>query len=263
LTSPAELSLIIPVAEYDAFGRKVGEDTLDGIGGGSRVEQHEPAPVTVERRRPPAPRLPSRGHGIAVRRWLLALVVLGAVGAIATQATLEVGSGVRRAVEDVRDAFPSGDAPPATAEAPQRARRGLKRRTLVTRAGFSAALAQLRGLGARDAMTLVLRPDRLDAQLLRPDGTLVVAQVRPGSDVETLGTAPGTASSRGIRLASIRPAAPAHLARTAAGRLGVRPGRIDYLVLADLGDGPAWVAYFRGGRYGIGDARGRVQQVVG
>jgi hypothetical protein len=87
----------------------------------------------------------------------------------------------------------------------------------------------------------------------------VDVRIRYDADVEGGELSPLNDAFGTIALEDVDPVAPARLVRGAAARFRVKAANIDY-VLADpaSGGGHEWRAYFKGGIYVQGDAKGRV-----
>lgn len=282
--------------KYDAFGREIGEDTLSGLGSGASESAAPPhaEPVPMEAGSPlrapePAPAQPPpqpqptftagpaqprpqakperpfvsiplrpprqrrrRGLGFIV---LFALVVF--LGPLLVGG-LVIFSAVDGATDAVRDGIESIATPELPAAVPPK---GVSGRSLVRRDHFAAALAKLSGSELR-LTHLRLAPERIDAQLLTRGGRLRSVQVKPGGDLEQLGSDSGagfdTAST--IPFSRLDPRAPQRLARRGAAKLHVPVSTLQYLVPTLFSGKLTWVAYFKRGRYVMGDAAGRYQR---
>jgi hypothetical protein len=246
------------VEEYDAFGRRIGEDPLEELGwkaSGADAAPAEAAPAEAEHdARAAAPadtagretwlaaslaaapaQEPAAVDGLGARpvfvrrrprgrgggRGLATLVVIvGAAGALA----LYAGGTAPLTV----DSGPAGTDATPRARAPS----GLQTGSLIRRDTFGAAVERLRTAGLGRLTLLRVAPARIDARLLTRGGRLRNVQLRHDG-VET--------------------AAPERLARAASRRLGVPAARVDYLVLTKSG----WSVVFEGGRQFSADDAGR------
>ena len=156
---------------------------------------------------------------------------------------------------------PSTASAPAAPAAPPT---GLSRGSLLRPAAFGGAVTRLRRSGLGRLRNFVVRPARIDAQLVTRDGRLRSVQVVPGGRLTTLSTSPpGFSTGRTLSLSAIDRNAPQRLARSAAGRARTSTGAVEYLVLFDFGGHPGWVVYLRGGRGFRADRTGRVEQRIG
>ncbi len=287
------------MADLDPFGRKPGEDPLASLGwtGSDAATQAEPVPGTPgaeppgptpeparppRETRPPRERPASQGArlrpGRAARGLLTTLIVVAVAGA--ATASL-VGSGVDR-VERVMDDFTtaparpapaaglaSGRAPaardpaPAASERPAAAPRGVGRGSLLRPYAFGAAIERLRGGGYGRLTYLRVAPERIDATLLSKGGALRHVQIVPGGGLRRFGPAGrGFSGLPTMSLAGIEAGAPQRLTRSAAQRLGVAAGRVDYLVYTRFAGSAQWNAYFKGGQILSADAHGRITRRI-
>ena len=183
----------------------------------------------------------------------IAPLVIGAVAIFSTvdSATDAVRGGIKEGLESV----------PATPTKPAVAPKGVAGRSLVRKANFSAALGKLRSSELR-LTNLRLAPERIDAQLLTRGGRLRSVQVQPGGSAKQLGPDSGAGfdQTSTIPFARLNPGAPQRLARRGAAKLGVPVSTLQYLVPTNFGGNVTWAAYFKRGRYVIGDAAGRYQR---
>jgi pyruvate/2-oxoglutarate dehydrogenase complex dihydrolipoamide acyltransferase (E2) component len=269
LDGAAVLRWYRPVAEYDAFGRKIGEDPLEGLGwkaGGAAAPPAEAAghaaparaaeaaaPAAPEAAAPAAePAAPPAARPVFVRRrprgrrpargLARVLLVAGAAGALA----LYAGD----ASQEIRDSMPA--APEATLRA--RPPAGLQDGSLIRRASFGTAVARLRSAGLGRLTLLRVAPARIDARLLTRGGRLRNVQLRHDGELRDFGaSAGGFGFVDTIPFSRVDLAAPERLARAASRRLGVLPARVDYLVLTTAG----WSVVFEGGRQFAADRAGR------
>jgi hypothetical protein len=249
------------VAKYDAFGREIGEDTLAGLGGGSTPQpqpqeqepepvprdtpaEDAPAPVGATRVTPPRPQITQRRRGLGRRVGLLAALIYIAI---------------RLFTNGDDDAKPRSAEPPAIAQGGGASTQDADVRTLLHPQQLAAAVAKLGAADLGRPFNIRLAADRIDATLLTADNRIRVVQVSPQLEVRTIATTPGsTAGADPFSFADIRSTAPQRLIRSAARRLHERRRRVDYLVLGGFGGTLQWAVYFKDGRYGVGDGRGRL-----
>ena len=133
----------------------------------------------------------------------------------------------------------------------------------MRRANVAAALRQLQTPTAAELTHLRLAPERIDATLLTRAGRLRNVQVKPGGRLERFGpdSGPGFDSASTIPFSRLNPGAPQRLAaprRRAASTSRSRRSstRSRPCSAATL----TWAAYFKRGRYVLGDAPGRFQR---
>ena len=258
--------------KYDAFGREIGEDTLQGLGGSPPEPREQPAPVDDAQRRalagrlrnvlqqqaatrPATPTVTVRRSGSG-RGCLIALVVLLATGAAVVLAIVGlVGSvDIEGGIEDAINA-------PTTSEP---APKGLNGESLARPEALAAALATIRSKGGGKLANLRVAPERIDATLLTPQGRLRHVQVKPGGELERFGSDSGAGfdSVPTISFEKLRPGAVQRLARRGAEEHGIPVSEFQYAVPQDIGGQVRWVVYFTRGRYVIGDARGRFERAL-
>lgn len=251
------------VAEYDAFGRKIGEDPLESLGWQAEppatappkpassaivAEPAESAPAAPAPAAQPPPARPTFVRRRPRRRGAMArlLVLAGVAGAVGLFA---LGG------DAVRDAPEVG----VPAEVPDRVPVGLQRGSLLRPADFAAAMRRLREerLGR---LTLVrVAPERIDARLLTRGGRLRSVQVRHDGELRAFAASGGGFGFVDtFAFSSVDAAVPERLTRAAAKRLGRPVTRLDYLVVTATGGDIRWGAYFKGGQYFLADARGRI-----
>jgi hypothetical protein len=258
------------VPKYDAFGREIGEDTLEGLAG-------EPASATPaeppqqEFSMPQATAMPQfelpatgapvihirRRSGLGCFVGLLILVGIVALPILAIVGTagdaIDSITETIDSVPDIRVPEPP-EAPPPPAKPPT----GIAGRSMVAPANFGKALRRLDRAGLGRVTSLRLSPDRADAQFVK-------GRRRRSAQVDFTGKlsrSPATPGGTGLSTAALNAIdfkAPARLVRGSAARYGVPVRRIDYLVLTgDPIQGHRWVAYFKNGPYVQGDRSGRV-----
>jgi hypothetical protein len=278
------------VPKYDAFGREIGEDTLSGLGSGasegaqpeaeavplesgSPLRTPEPAPAAPQPQPQPRPEqpqpqrpfvsIPLRPPRQRRRRRGLAFIVLFVLFIFI--APLLVGglvifSAVDGASQAVRDGIASIETP-ARPEAPAVPPKGVGGRSLVRRDNLAPALAKLSSTELR-LTHLRVAPERIDAQLLTRAGRLRSVQVKPGGDLDRLGPDSGAGfdNTPTIPFARLDPRAPQRLARRGAAKLDVPVSTLQYVVPIRFSGQLRWGAYFKRGRYVLGDAAGRYQR---
>jgi hypothetical protein len=267
----------------DAFGREQGEDALEGMGWTSSAprgvpvdpdaESDEPAPpvptpsplaptpspAPVTGAAPPWASAPrpgtfARPPGSGRRpRGLVALFLLVpallALGVIGSCAVSIVGT--------AKDAIDLGEQitlPQDVAEAPA------SRQSMLGPAGLRPALARARQEGK--LRTLRVAVDRVDAQLVDAKGRLVVLDIPASGDTHRV---VATAAPPGdpIPWSAVDPKVPMRIARAAARDAHRTVGRVDYLVLLGLSDGPEWELFFKDGVHYSAGVRGRHLRRVG
>lgn len=266
--------------ERDAFGREIGEDSLQGLRGEDAAPppaaKPAPAPATppapapatppapTPARPPSSPTFPTRRRsGPGLWRVVPVVIVVAVAGVIIASASHTVSS-VTHAFKGITVPdfhVPPPPRPPVPGPAPT----GLTGRSMLRPDNLRHAISQLRsGPGAR-LKFLRVAPDRVDAQLVASADRLELLQVTPDSDEPTrVAVSSGSLPvSDTLPLGAVDPAAPARLIRTAARRAHVRPGSAQYAVLLPLAGKPRWtVVLGEGGGQWLGDARGRVQQQI-
>ena len=197
------------------------------------------------------------GRGVFVVLFVIFIFIATlVVGAVAIFNTVDDATeAVRVGIEDSLKVAPVNPAKPAVAP------KGIAGRSLVRKANFAAALAKLRSSELR-LTHLRLAPERIDVQLLTRGGRLRSQQVQPGGAIKQFGSdsGPGFDQTRTIPFARLKPGAPQRLARRGAAKLGVRVSTLQYLVPTLFSGRITWVAYFKRGRYVLGDAAGRYQR---
>ena len=225
------------MAEYDAFGREIGEDPLEAL----RAPDAEP----VEQARPEQPpRRRRRRPG-----FTFVFVIVMAVVAIQAFATTGDDGGPSVAVKT-----PEATADrPALDEAPVRDDR--RARSLLAPRAFGAAIDKLREARLGRLATLRVEASRLDAQLRVAGDRMRIVQVSPSLEVRTIAITPGGAGLRTFPFDAVRREAPRRLVRASA-----RGRRVNYVVMMVFGDVPKWFAYFHTGGHAVGDSRGRLER---
>jgi hypothetical protein len=288
------------VPKYDAFGREIGEDTLQGLGNASSEPEQdwrEMEPVPAEPPRPdpqPAPAEPAKPAFVTkdadeAQRRAMAAQLGGMLQQAATARTsgaqptitvrrsgsakgclvaivvvLLIGgavlAGVVSFVSSVSDEVGKIKLPEIATTGP--APKGLAGQSLMRPAAFSAALAKLRADESTKLTHVRIAPERIDAQLLTDEGRLRSVQFTPGGEMKRLGpdSGPGFDTAGTIPYARLRPGAPARLARQGAKKIGVPVSTVQYAVPTYSSSELTWAVYFEHARYVIGDARGRFQR---
>jgi hypothetical protein len=205
--------------------------------------------------RPPRRRRSRRGLGFVILFVLFIFVAPLVCGAVAVFNTVD------NATEAVRGGIKQGIRAIPTATVPAAAPTGVTGRSLVRRDHFAAALGKLRGSELR-LTHLRLAPERIDVQLLTRGGRLRSVQVQPGGSVNQLGpdSGPGFDGSSTIPFSRLDPRAPQRLARQGAAKLHVPVSTLQYLVPSLFSGKVTWAAYFKRGRYVLGNAAGRYQR---
>jgi len=141
--------------------------------------------------------------------------------------------------------------------------RGLSATSMLRQRNLGPALRSLRRAGLGQMRTLSIRPERLDAQLLTGGGRLRSVQRRYDGALQDFGAgSPGFNHLETIQFSKIDPAAPARLARSAAGRLKRPVSQVDYVVLTSFLGKPGWSVFMRNGKAFQGDARGRITRAI-
>jgi hypothetical protein len=233
--------------------------------------------------RPRRQRPPAQSTQFKPRRAVRGLVMTAVVVAIAGGAIASlVGSGVHK-VERVVDDFTtpqvspppppaasSSEVPPA-AQQPAPARpvrsatppRGVGRGSLLRPFAFGAAIKRLRTSGFGRLTNLRVAPERIDATLLSKGGALRHVQIVPGGGLQQFGPASqGFGGMPTTSLAGIDAGAPQRATRSAAGRLGVPPSRVNYLVYMQFAGAAQWYVYFTAGQIFSADAHGRIARRI-
>jgi hypothetical protein len=195
-----------------------------------------------------------RGAG---RGWLIATVVVLAVLGLLIASVVGLVSSV-----DVKTGGTSGGTITAAPEPAKPAPQGLAAGSLVRRDNLAAALREIRSSGGGRLTHLRVAPERIDATLLTPAGRLRNVQMRPGGQLERLGpdSGPGFDQTSTIPFSRLNPAAPQRLARAGAERIHVPVSTLQYAVPTVFSGTLNWAAYFKRGRYVLGNASGRFQR---
>ena len=268
--------------EYDAFGREIGEDTLQQWRQGSGPLPDDPAPVPPKPPQPapvsvsagdplggpaPAPAAPPQQPRERVvvapgmrprkrRRGMARLIVLLVFGWIA----FNVISGIAGKVDEVARTITIPNlSPPEAAKAPV----GLEQGSLLRPAKFREAIAQIRRRGEGKLQNLRVAPERIDATLISDRGTLINVQVSATEGYRRFSeSGPGFTASDAVPFGKLDARIPRKVTRAAAERVGAPVDQINYLV-PSLSDGKVvWGAYFKNGAIFLADARGRITRRI-
>jgi hypothetical protein len=141
---------------------------------------------------------------------------------------------------------------------------GLGSRSLLVRRNLAPALKRLRTSGLGRLRTLRIAPERIDVQLLTRGGRLRSVQLRYDGELRKFGSSgPGFGSLPTLSFAQIDAAAPARLARGAAGRMKKPVSQVDYVVRIDTTPQTAWSVVMRSGGQFVGDGRGHITRRIG
>jgi hypothetical protein len=199
-----------------------------------------------------------------VVKLVVFLIVVGVLASVAGS-LVDAGKDVRDAVGDLPSPreIADGGTPPGAARATPV---GLASGSMLRRRNFDRAMKRLRTSGLGRMRSLSIRPDRIDAQLLTKGGSLRSVQVRfDDRAIKDFGAGgAGFGHLETIPFARIDTAAPARLARSAAGRARLPVSRVDYVVLGASQGTVTWNAYMKaGGGYFAADSRGRITRRIG
>lgn len=251
---------------YDAFGNKVGDDPLGGLGAGTS------SPSGMPGDEPP-------------RRWpaiVAVLVAVALIGAVAAGgALLLAGSTADEEADDPAPAVaeapvpetpadperpaapqrPAEPEPPAAAQ-PARPPRGLQPGSLLRRANFTVALRRLRAEAKGEPRNLRVEAERVDVQVVLRDGRLRSAQARWDGEVRVLSTTPTPVGGlRGFPWSAVDRGAPQRLVRSATGRARRPATSFNYAVLLDAA-GLRWSAFLKSGAAFIAAPSGRIERQI-
>ncbi len=242
-----------PVSEYDAFGRKKGEDPLAELRGVPAPTASPPRPTQPPRPpRPPRRRVPVGPLVVSV----LAVIVVAFAG---LAAMLVVGSDVQGGLSgSVQETAVEPQQEPAE----ERPARGLQRGSLLRRDALARAVKAMRVAELGSPVTVRVASDRVDAQLKTRDGRLRSVQVRQGGAPREISLTPGAFDHvQSMRWTAVRPAAVERLVRAAAKRMERSAATIDYLVLMSLPQ-PTWGVFFKDGTHFQANAAGKITRRV-
>lgn len=257
---------------YDAFGNKVGDDPLAGIGstGGGQGLPGVPGG------RPPRRRLAG---------LVLAVVIVGALLAAGGAAVYllaggdddgATSAGETQAAEPVAEAPAEPDPePPAEADpepepepepeqpaAPATPPTGLKPGSLLRRANFIVALRRLRAEAKGRPRNVRVEAQRVDIQVVLQDGRLRSAQATWDGEVRVFSTTPTPIGGlEGFSWSQIDRSAPQRLVRSATGRAKKPASAFNYAVMLDIG-GPRWSAFLKTGEAFSANGSGRIERQI-
>ncbi|WP_205697303.1 hypothetical protein [Conexibacter sp. SYSU D00693] len=257
----------------DDFIPKAATATAPASSSGAPADVGTPVAMTWDLPAPERTEIPAVAS-IDVSRgpwWLLRFIPVFIVLAIMVPVGIGVYSAVdggvdtaRDAIDDVQRAIDEGreSLPTPGGGDDDGPVLGLQRGSLLTKSALSPALGRLQAHGK--VRLIRLAPDRINAQLVRGDTLRHVSVAGAGAAAKVDSESPATGALETVPFASIDPAAPYRLTRSAAGRLRVPTTRVDYLVLMDLPlQGPSWMVYFKDGKGAFqGDAHGRVTRRI-
>jgi hypothetical protein len=282
------------VPKYDAFGREIGEDTLEGLGGAPKEGQDwreeayaqpaeaQPAEEHVEtgwtenappaedtQRRELAGQLSSvlqqaattRPQTVRVRRsgsgrgCLIAFVVVIAVFGAAIGGIVNLVSSIDIDTGGLEEAIKA----PVTQEPPPK---GLEPGSLMRRAAVADFLRQISADESVKLTNLHLTPARNSAQVLTSEGRLRSVAMTPGDKLERVGPDSGAGFDAvpTIPISKLDPGAPQRLARRGAREHGIPITELQYAVPSESTGQVVWVVYFTRARYVIGNAKGRFER---
>jgi hypothetical protein len=205
------------------------------------------------------PAIPGARRSGAARGCLIAFAALFALGGVGVAGLVFLigDATVKTATNEIRRAVPRTVAPPSTSPAP----RGLGPRSLVRKVNFAAAIRKLSSSELR-VDQLRVAPERIDATLLTRGGRLRSVQIKPGGALERFGpdSGPGFDQASAFPFGRVDVAAPQRLARQGAAKLHVAVSTLQYVVPTFSGGSLTWGAYFKHGRYVLGDSAGHWQR---
>lgn len=261
--------------EYDAFGRRIGEDPLVEQGWSTSAA----APVAPARD-PDAPfgapvlapqpqtqvdtgdLVRTAGNPFRTIRWILRLAPVAVIIIIAMTAMSAGTSAVKDAFDDVKGAFPTVVADPSDPGGPGGP--ATPAASLLERTGMAKALRRLEAEVPGRLRAVRIAADRIDVVVQR-GGKMRVAQFAAGAEAPSIlstsaSAAPGTGT---LTYDQVKPAAAARLIRAANKRLNRKTSQIDYLVPSDFAGSTVWGVYYTGGLIAQGDGRGRFTRRIG
>ena len=241
------------MAEYDAFGRKKGDDPLEQLGS---TPAPAPDPAAAPVSAPPPARRSSKAFPVAIAVALV--VVMASIGAAVSLLASSTEEGVLEPVPVKELETLPGQAPGTAAGSEEP--RGLDEGSLLTRPVLERAVKAMRVAELGRPVSFRVAAGRVDAQLVTSKGRLRSVQVGPAGvpreiSVSEAGNVPSMPWS------AVDPHAPQRLVRAAAEREKRSAHDVDYLVLLDLGE-PTWGLFFKGGTHYQGDAAGRITRRV-
>ena len=249
--APAAVVAGDPLGTADASAAPMTAATSAPPGNAPPVATGAP-PVSAPPARLPFQRRPRRRPRIRFR-WI-ALLIAGWVGINVVSNLVDKVDEAARSIK-----IPTIAVPTPEANAPT----GLGARSLLRPAAFERALADLRARKIGRIQNLRVAPERIDASLLTPRGTLVNVQLRPGGGFQRFSeSGSGFGGLETIPYGKLDPRAPQRLVRAAAERLGRPVSRIDYLVPTQTSGEVTWGAYFKGGAIFLANERGKITRRI-
>ena len=284
--------------KYDAFGREIGEDTLDGLGGSpklpdsawqERTEREEAtweAAEQVEVARIEAAATAQDAHAERAEdarqaaagdsRWTApatpTITVRRSGAARGCLITIVVvlligGAAVAGILSLVSKVDINTDGPEKAITAPEvepggPKPTGLGEGSLMRRADLAAALTQLRSSEDTKLTNLRVAPERIDATLLTREGRLRHVQITPGGKLRRFGSDSGAGFDTvgTIPFSRLNPGAPQRLARRGAKEIGVPVTEVQYAVPLYHDGQVTWGVYFTRARYVLGNGAGRFER---
>lgn len=253
------------MSEYDAFGRKVGEDTLRDLGwSGGSVE----APGTAAQPAPP-PLLPgSRRRSRGPLAAIVVVLALAGLGVFVVSAGQRLADEIDVTVPELPSiATPSAGAPeiPVASDEQEPEEAGQSETpsrsgSLLKSSNLSRAIDKLRGRGR--IVHLRLASDRIDAQLLSSKGRLRSIQLRSNLEIaHQIEVGGGFSHLDTIAFGSIDPGSPTRLISDVRRHLGHKPA-VNYLVVSDFSGEIRWNLYLHDGKIFQGNEGGRLVRRV-
>lgn len=243
---------------YDAFGNKIDEDPLAGLGS-------HPAGV-------PGGRPPRRGRLTAA--VATAVVIAGvAVGLVALTAgsdpvtsssssTTSSTSASTVAFEAEEDPAPETPSEPAKPAEPAKPPTGLQKGSLLRPANLEVALRRLKATAKGRPRTVRVEAERVDIQVILLDGRMRNAQATWDGEVRNISTTPTPIGGlKGFAWGKIDPAAPRRLVRSATGRERKPASAFNYAVLLDI-SGLRWSAFLKNGAAFSASSSGRIERQI-
>jgi hypothetical protein len=212
----------------------------------------------------PTGRLPGsrrrRGGGGA----LIAFVILATVVALPVFVVVNVVNKATDAV-DTFDALvpdPAEPGPDEPSTKPAKPPVGLAGASLIRPANLKKGLARMRAANLGRIVQLDVRPEVINAQLVK-NGKLRQVRLQFDGALDKGTLAGGAINFRTIPYGAIDVRAPERLVRRAAKRYHRPVKRIDYVIASVFPGQPHhWAAYFEGGRIVEGDGRGHVVRLI-
>jgi Sec-independent protein translocase protein TatA len=195
-------------------------------------------------------------------RLVVLLVVLGVVFGVAkplVDAAKDIGDSVSaiKTPDDIANSPSSaGEQGSTSSKVPS----GLSSNSMLVRRNFDRVLHRLGTSGLGHVRSLTIWPERLTTELLTNGGSQRTVWISSDSpkldDHGTIG--PGFSHQPTVRFSKIDTAAPARLARSAAGRARRPVTQVSYITLSAEQGTVVWRAYLKGGRIYVADAHGRI-----